>query len=50
MVLDDRRASLARAQDESLKKLEDDNKLLRDELKAKKKELNTLVREAFRRK
>ena len=35
-MLDDMRASLFKAQDEGLKKLEEDKKKLRDEFKAKK--------------
>lgn len=38
---DDMRASIVKAQDEGLRKLEGDKKKLRDELKANKKELDT---------
>lgn len=43
MVLKDRRVSLARAQDEGLKRLDKENRLLRDELRSKKKELDTFT-------
>ena len=47
MVLDDRRFSLIRSQDEGLKKLDGDTNLLREELKTKKKELDTSAKVIF---
>lgn len=40
MVLDDKRFTITRAQDDGLKKLQDEKGLLMSELKGKKKELD----------
>lgn len=48
-MLDDRRVSLTRAQDEGLKTLQEDKELLKGELKAKKRELDTSTKLAVER-
>lgn len=44
MVLDDRKVSITRTHDKGLKKLQEDKDQLREKLKAKKKDLETLSR------